>query len=100
MIASEPNCREELSAYHGRRVSVLLSLDSGLCAPHGRAVYEEDPLLGNVLTVHLDEEEFGATPVQLMIRESEWSGLVVADLRQNCDYCFLLTAERQTTPLL
>ena len=68
---------------------MLLSLESGLCAPPSHAVYDVDPLMGNVLRVLVEGE--GESATELVICESEWNGLVVADLRDDCDYCFLPT---------
>lgn len=88
MLASCPSPRGKLSAYHGRRVSVFLSPE--ICVS-GPAHYEVDLLLGNVLKVLVGplNDEDAASATWLLIRESEWSGLVVADLRQEGDDCFV-----------
>lgn len=91
MIASESRRPTSLSMYHGRRISVLLSMQSGFNALCGSAAYGVDPLLGNVLKVVVDAPDLWQSPSELLIRESDWSGLIFPDLRQDSDYCFLLT---------
>jgi hypothetical protein len=74
MVSAGPSTPPgKLHVYSGKRVSVFVSYQSPL---RGQASYEFDPVLGNVLKVLI--EEGGGSPTELLLQESEWTGLVVA----------------------
>ena len=52
----------------------------------GTAAFMCDETLGNVLKITLDGGQ--GSKQEIMISETEWTGLIVADHEYGCDFCF------------
>ena len=58
----------------GKEVTVVLTLAGRARTLHGKATYLTDPMLGNCLSVKVDDpNSFGA---ELLLREDEWTGRI------------------------
>lgn len=83
-----------LAAYDNARFVVFLGDVTERRPLYGRARFQRDDMLGNILRIPLEEAGPGAPA--LIISESEWErGVITRDYRHGADYCLILPSDWQ-----
>jgi hypothetical protein len=77
--------------YDRCRFAVVLSSLRGGTPLMGRAHFQRDDLLGNVLRIAVERASAGGTDI--IIAENEWNGLITPGTSYGCDYCLSLIPE-------
>ena len=88
--AGEPS-QESLAEYDRARFAIFLGgvvRNEPLC---GRAVYQNDADLGNILRIALEGDMPGRP--ELIVAEREWRGLITPDCQHGCDYCLIVVKD-------
>lgn len=96
---SKPTVRPEsrLQRYDGFRFAILASPLLGPEPFVGRASFQRDDLLGNILRISL-EGNFAGAP-EIIVAEKDWQGLITSGQAYGCDYCLsLIREETSATP--
>ena len=76
-----------LEQFDGSRFAIMMPQ---ICRRpfRGRARYERDDLLGNVLRIAIETDNPGDP--HILIAEDQWDGLIKTDSRFGCDYFVVL----------
>src|SRR5262245_15702425 len=77
-----------LAALHRHQVAVHIVVQGREQFVRGRATYESDPDLGNVLKVLVKDP---AGEFELVVSESQWDGKVLPGQAVGCDYLIRLS---------
>lgn len=92
MVAQEEWYLEhKLSPFHGKRIAVILSVESESKVLRGTGTYELDGSLGHILRIEMEEDQEGLQ--DLIIVEEQWNGSIRPGSGQNCDVCLIPDAE-------
>ena len=78
--------RIDLHSLDLRRVAVVLEIEGNKVVCCGKAYYESDRSLGDVLRIAIDDEP----GQEFILSESDWDGVIQVDDRYGCDYCVFL----------
>ncbi len=82
-----------LASYDGARFSIFLG-DVGEGMPlHGRARFQRDDALGNILRISF--EGIGPGSPAVIISEADWDGVIARDFRHDADYRLILRFDWQ-----
>lgn len=79
--------------YDQCRFAIFLGLAHPLI---GKAHYQRDDSLGNILRFSLEPETVGKPDI--IIAEKEWNGLITTGRSYHCDYCLTLVKTEPTFP--
>jgi hypothetical protein len=90
---SAGRCRSmKLKECDQKSVAVVVAIQGVQQILRGKASYFSDPTLGNCLRIAIvDPESVG---VELLLRESEWSGTIAPDTEHGCDAVVYLDQNR------
>ena len=80
---------------HGKDVEVVLTLAGTTRTLRGNATYLSDPTLGNCLSVRVDDPS--SSGAELLLREDEWTGRIVASRRPGC-YATIFVTQNEVAP--
>lgn len=67
-----------------RRVAVEIAIGDELRVLRGGAIFCNDPTLGDCLRITIDDPAAGQ--MEILLRQSEWGGLIARDDRHDCDF--------------
>ena len=89
--SSDGQSARSLARYDGARFTVFLE-NAGEGMPLlGRARFERDDALGNILRISIEGSGPGSPAV--IITEAEWDGVITRDFRHRADYCLILRVD-------
>jgi hypothetical protein len=77
-----------LAALHRHQVAVHIVVQGREQFVRGRATYESDPDLGNILKILVNDP---AGEFELVVSESQWDGKVLPGQAVGCDYLIRLS---------
>lgn len=77
-----------LRSYDNQTFAVFLKVGLASRPFRGKACYQRDDLLGNILRIHVSGELFGKPDI--IIVEDEWNGLITDGREHGCDHSLML----------